>query len=70
MNYPFPLLCDERRAVVRRYGVWHPLGLASFHTAHPSCFLVDAYSNLIRYAFVGQSQFARIDVDAILRALK
>ena len=64
--YPFPLLCDGDRAVVKRYGVWHPIGVVSFNTAHPASFLIDAAQRRIRYAFVGSTQFARAPVDAIL----
>ncbi len=66
--YPFPLLCDPDRAVIKRYGVWHPVGFDSFNTAHPACFLIDAAQRRIRYAFVGSSQFARAPVDAMLSA--
>jgi len=67
-TYPFPLLCDPDRIVIKRYGVWHPLGLASFNTAHPACFLIDAAARRIRYAFVGSTQFARAPLDAIATA--
>jgi peroxiredoxin len=66
--YPFPLLCDPDRLVIKRYGVWHPLGFASFNTAHPACFLIDAPGRRIRYAFVGSTQFARAPLDAIASA--
>ena len=65
--YPFPLFCDPERAVVKAYGVWHPIGLDSFNTAHPASFLIDAGSGRVRYAFVGSSQFARAPLDEILR---
>ena len=65
--YPFPVLCDPERAVVKAYGVWHPLGLDSFNTAHPACFLIDSRGARIRYAFVGTSQFARAPLDELLR---
>jgi peroxiredoxin len=64
----FPLLCDEDRAVTRRYGVWDPIGLGSFNTAHPAAFLIDARDRAIRYAFVGRSQFERAPLEAILGA--
>lgn len=67
-EYPFPLLCDGDRAVIRRYGVWHPLGIDAFNTAHPACFLIDAASRRIRYAFVGSTQFARAPLGRILEA--
>ena len=67
-TYPFPLLCDPDRVVIKRYGVWHPLGMMSFNTAHPACFLIDAAGRRIRYAFVGSTQFARAPLDAITAA--
>jgi peroxiredoxin len=66
-TYPFPLLCDPEREVVKAYGVWHPIGLDSFNTAHPASFLIDAPTMRIRYAFVGSSQFARAPLGEILR---
>lgn len=65
--YPFPLLCDPERAVIKRYGVWHPIGVASFNTAHPASFLIGP-DRRIRYAFVGSTQFARAPLDRILEA--
>jgi peroxiredoxin len=69
VSYPFPVLCDEDRAVIRRYGVWHPVGLDySFNTTYPASFLVDAPTRRLRYSFVGRTQFARAPLAAILRA--
>ena len=66
-QYPFPLCCDEDRTVIKRYGVWHPIGLDSWNVAHPASFLLDAKRRL-RYAFVGRTQFARAPLAAILAA--
>ena len=66
VTYPFPLLGDPDRRVIKRYGVWHPLGIASFNTAHPASFLIDAGERRIRYAFVGSTQFARAPLDALV----
>jgi len=65
VRYPFPVLCDPERAVIKRYGVWYPLGLDGFNTAHPASFLIDA-AGCIRYAFVGSNQFARTPVARVL----
>jgi len=70
VDYPFPLLCDDDRAVIKRYGVWHPLGLSSFNTAHPASFLIEAGTHHLRYAFVGSTQFSRAPLDAILSAAR
>jgi peroxiredoxin len=64
----FPVLCDEERAVIRAYGVWDPIGLASLNTAHPATFLVERRTHLIRHAFVGRTQRDRAPLDAILDA--
>jgi len=65
VRYPFPVLCDPERAVIKRYGVWYPWGLDGFNTAHPASFLIDA-AGCIRYAFVGSNQFARTPVARVL----
>ncbi|HEX5438551.1 MAG TPA: redoxin domain-containing protein [Gemmatimonadaceae bacterium] len=67
-GYSFPILCDRERDVIKRYGVWHPIGLSSFNTAHPACFLIEAGSRCVRYSFVGSTQFARAPMAAILDA--
>ena len=61
------MLCDPDRRIVKAYGVWHPLGLDAFNTAHPASFLIDARTARIRYAFVGTSQFARAPLSEILK---
>jgi len=65
--YPFPLCCDEDRTVIKKYGVWHPIGLDAWNVAHPASFLIDP-KRRVRYAFVGRSQFARAPLAAILAA--
>jgi peroxiredoxin len=64
-KYPFPLLCDEDRAVIKRYGVWHPIGIDALNVAHPAAFLIDA-KRKVRYSFVGRTQFARAPLAKIL----
>lgn len=66
-RYPFPVLCDEDRAVIKAYGVWHPIGIDAFDIAHPAAFLIDAKRKL-RYSFVGRTQFARAPLAKILAA--
>ncbi len=65
---PFPVLCDEDRGVIRRYGVWHPIGLDAFNIARPASFLIDGKTRAVRYMFVGSTQFERADLDTILGA--
>lgn len=63
---PFPILCDEDRAVIKRYGVWHPVGIDAFNMARPASFLIEGQTRAIRYMFVGSSQFERADLKSIL----
>lgn len=55
---PFPLLVDPDRAVIKRYGVWHPIGLDAFNIARPSAFLIDR-GGTIRYIYVSRNQWDR-----------
>jgi peroxiredoxin len=68
-SYPFPLLCDEDRKVIKAYGVWHPIGIDAFNVAHPASFLIDGRGR-IAYSFVGSTQFARAPLAEILAAAK
>ena len=52
---PFNILVDESRAVLKAYGVWHAVGLASWNIARPALFLIDP-SRAIRYSFVADRQ--------------
>ena len=65
---PFPVLCDEDRAVIKRYGVWHPIGIDAINMARPASFLIDGQTRAIRFMFVGSNQFERADLETILTA--
>lgn len=65
---PFPILCDEDRAVIKRYGVWHPIGIDAFNMARPASLLIDGLTRAIRFMFVGSTQFERADLETILKA--
>ena len=65
---PFPILCDADRAVIKQYGVWHPIGIDAFNMARPASFLIDGQTRAIRYMFVGSNQFERADLATILGA--
>ncbi len=65
--YRFPILCDGDRKVVKAYGVWHPLGIDAFNSSHPASFLIDSDS-VLRYSFVGSTQFQRAPMSDILAA--
>jgi len=53
---PFHILVDDSRDVVKAYGVWHAVGFDAWNIARPALFLVDR-QGIIRYSFVGSSQF-------------
>jgi peroxiredoxin len=52
---PFDILIDERRDVLRAYGVWHRLGLDAWNIARPAVFLIDT-DRRIRYSFIADQQ--------------
>ncbi len=52
---PFNILVDSSRDVLKAYGVWHAMGLASWNIARPALFLVDR-TGAIRYSFIARRQ--------------
>jgi peroxiredoxin len=52
---PFDILIDERREMLKAYGVWHRVGLDAWNTSRPAVFLVNQDGS-ISYSFVGDSQ--------------
>ena len=52
---PFDVLIDERRDVIRAYGVWHRIGIDAWNIARPAVFLVNQDGS-IPYSFVSDSQ--------------
>ena len=52
---PFDILIDERRDMVKAYGVWHRLGLDALNISRPAVFLVNQ-DGTIPYSYVGDSQ--------------
>lgn len=65
---PFNVLVDDRRDVVKAYGVWHRLGWDAWDIARPAAFLIDR-SGAIRFHFVGASQTDFPTHDEIARAV-
>jgi glutaredoxin-dependent peroxiredoxin len=65
---PFEILVDEKREVVKAYGVWHRIGLDAWNIARPAVFLIDR-DRSIRYAFIGTSQTQFPEHEEILRAI-
>jgi peroxiredoxin len=52
---PFDILIDERREVVRAYGVWHRVGLDAWNISRPAVFLVNLDGS-VPYSFIGDNQ--------------
>ena len=65
---PFNILVDTSRDVLKAYGVWHAVGLASWNIARPSLFLIDP-TGAIRYSFVAQRQDEFPSHDEIMTAI-
>ena len=70
-SYPFSLLVDEDRTVVKDYGVHVKVNFESVNIARPSNFILDG-EGAIRFIFVGSSQKdfpADEDIYAVLDGL-
>ena len=65
---PFDVLIDERRDVIRAFGVWHRLGIVTWNRARPAVFLIDPDAS-IRASWIGQTQREFPTRDQILGAL-
>jgi hypothetical protein len=48
---PFDILIDERRDMMRAYGVWHRVGLDAWNIGRPAVFLIDRDGS-IPYSFI------------------
>ncbi len=66
--YPFPVLPDETREVVKAYGVYVHVNLESYNIARPAVFLVDSEGR-IRYMYIGYHQADYPTVREVLVAL-
>ncbi len=64
-----PILIDADRAITKRYGVFHPLGLDALNTARPSTFLIDR-DGTVRFMYVGEGQKDRPDPETIVTELR
>ena len=54
-SYPFPLLVDEDRTVVKDYGVHVKVNFESVNIARPSNFILDG-EGVIKYIYIGSQQ--------------
>lgn len=64
-----PILIDADRAITKRYGVYHPIGLDAFRTARPSTFLIDR-DGTVRFIYVATDQHDRPTPGAIVAELQ
>ena len=65
---PFDVLIDERRDVIRAYGVWHRIGLVTWNRARPAAFLIDPDA-AIRMSWIGERQTEFPSNEEILAAI-
>lgn len=65
---PFEILIDDRRDVVKAYGVWHRVGFDAWNIARPAVFLIDR-AGIVRYLFVADVQTEFPELGALLREL-
>lgn len=64
---PFDILIDERRDMMRAYGVWHRIGIDAWNIGRPGVFLIDQDGS-IRYSAIGDSQHEFPPQEEILAA--
>ena len=67
----YPLLIDKDRSVIKRYGVYHWLGIDAYNIARPATFIIDK-AGTVRFIYVGSHQFdlaKHEDIVACLRTL-
>jgi peroxiredoxin Q/BCP len=68
-NITFPLLIDKKREVIKRYGVYHWLGVDAYNIARPATFVIDKAS-IIRFMHVGSHQFDLAKHEDLIECLK
>ena len=66
--YPFPVLSDASRTVVKEYGVYVRANFESVNIARPSTFVIDA-KGVVRFMHVASIQFEFASWDDILSTL-
>jgi peroxiredoxin len=64
-RYPFPVLADADRQIVKAYGVYVRANLESINIARPANFVLDA-SGTIRFIHIASIQFEFASFDEIL----
>ena len=64
-----PVLIDPDRAVIKRYGVYHRLGLTAFNIARPATFIIDREQR-IRFIYVSRAQADRPEHETLVAELQ
>lgn len=64
-----PVLIDPDRSVIKRYGVYHRIGLTAVNIARPAMFIIDREGR-IRFMYVGADQLDRPDHSALVAELR
>ena len=65
----FPILIDPDRAVIKRYGVYHRLGLTAFNIARPATFVID-HDQRFRFRYISKGQSDRPDHATLVAELE
>jgi peroxiredoxin len=63
------ILVDPDRSVIKRYGVYHRLGLTAFNIARPAIVIIDR-AQRIRFMYISRSQSDRPDHETLVTALQ
>jgi peroxiredoxin len=65
---PFDILIDEKRVVVKAYGVWDAIGVTAWNIAKPAVFLIDR-SGAIHYSYIANRQDQFPSHDEVMGAI-
>lgn len=71
-HYPFPVLSDQKRVVVKEYGVYVRANVDSINIARPANFILDADGTIL-FIHMGSVQFdfpSDKDIFSVLDTLK
>ena len=66
---PFNILIDDRRDMLKAYGVWHRVGLDAWNISRPAVFLIEQDGS-VSYSFVGDDQREYPSQEELLTAAK
>jgi peroxiredoxin Q/BCP len=67
-SYPFPVLSDSKREIVKLYGVYVRANFESVHIARPANFVLDG-GGIIKYIFIASIQTEYAPDEDIISAL-